>query len=174
MSRIPPADLETQQDTIRDFVTRRGKLNAFRMLANAPHAFVGWTRMVDELFASPTFSPRMREIVILRVAHLQGCRYELSHHAKIASSAGLTESQINAILGDIEAADFTSTERLLLDLVTELCTTHRLTDDSFAVGHDALGDNAFTELLMFVSCYYGLALVLNATDVDVDPYTFQP
>jgi 4-carboxymuconolactone decarboxylase len=31
-----------------------------------------------------------------------------------------------------------------------------------------LGDEAFTELLMLVSCYYGLALVLNAVDVEPD------
>ncbi len=31
-----------------------------------------------------------------------------------------------------------------------------------------LGDEGFTELLMLVSCYYGLALVLNAADLDVD------
>ncbi|BBX48773.1 hypothetical protein GCM10009641_01810 [Mycobacterium cookii] len=168
MSRIPPADLEAQPASIRDFTTRRGKLNAFRILANAPRVFAGWTQLVDELFDSPTFSPRTREAVILRVAHLQRSRYELSQHTGIARSAGLTEQQINAILGDLDADDFTDTERLVLDLVTELCTARRLTDDSFAACRAALGDEALTELLMIVSCYYGLALVLNAVDVDPD------
>ena len=133
--------------------------------------------MVDELFDSPTFSLRTREVVILRVAHLQGSRYELSQHTRIARTAGLTERQINAILddGDLDAADFSRTERVVLDLVTELCTTRRLTDESFAAGHSALGDEALTELLMLVSCYYGLALVLNAVDVDGDTAArFQP
>jgi 4-carboxymuconolactone decarboxylase len=177
MSRVPLTDLEAQPESIRDFAARRGNLNVFRVLANAPHVFVGWTQMVDELFDSPTFSLRTREVVILRVAHLQGSRYELSQHTGIARSAGLTEQQINAILddGDLDAADFSHTERIVLDLVTELCTTHRLTDDSFATGHAALGDEALTELLMLVSCYYGLALVLNAVDVDVDTAArFQP
>jgi 4-carboxymuconolactone decarboxylase len=31
-----------------------------------------------------------------------------------------------------------------------------------------LGDEGLTELLMLISCYYGLALVLNAADLDVD------
>jgi 4-carboxymuconolactone decarboxylase len=177
MSRVPLTDLEAQPESIRDFAARRGNLNVFRVLANAPHVFVGWTQMVDELFDSPTFSLRTREVVILRVAHLQGSRYELSQHTEIARSAGLTEQQINAILdnGDLDEADFSHTERIVLDLVTELCTTHRLTDDSFATGHAALGDEALTELLMLVSCYYGLALVLNAVDVDVDTAArFQP
>ena len=177
MSRIPLTDLEAQSAPVRDFASRRGNLNVFRVLANAPNVFSGWTQMVDELFDSPTFSLRTREVVILRVAHLQGSRYELSQHTGIARSAGLTQRQINAILddGDLDEADFSHTERVVLDLVTELCTTHRLTDDSFAAGHAALGDEALTELLMLISCYYGLALVLNAADVDVDTAArFQP
>jgi 4-carboxymuconolactone decarboxylase len=56
-----------------------------------------------------------------------------------------------------------------------LCSTHRLRDDSFATAHAAFGDEALTELLMIISCYYGLALVLNAVDLDVDAAArFQP
>ena len=168
MSRIPLIDLESQPEPIRDFAARRGNLNAFRVLANAPDVFAAWAQQVDELLDSPTFSLRTRELVILRVAHLQGSRYELSQHSGIARSAGLTERQVNAIRGDLDAANFTHTERVVLDLVTELCTTRRLTDESFAAAHSALGDKALTELLMLVSCYYGLALVLNAVDVDAD------
>ncbi len=177
MSRIPLADLDAQPEPIREFTARRGHLNAFRVLANAPDVFAGWTQMIDELFDSPTFSLRTREVVILRVAHLQGSRYELDQHTQIARDAGLTDHQIAAILddGDLDAADFSHIERVVLDLVTELCTTRRLTDGSFAAGHSALGDEALTELLMLVSCYYGLALVLNAVDVDTDTTArFQP
>jgi 4-carboxymuconolactone decarboxylase len=83
---------------------------------------------------------------------------------------GLTDQQIDAVLGagDPDDAGFGATERAALDVVTELCTTRRLSDGSFAEAHGIFGDEAFTELLMIVSCYYGLALVLNAADLDVD------
>ncbi|MDT5049873.1 MAG: hypothetical protein QOG75_5773 [Mycobacterium sp.] len=177
MSRIPLTSIEQLPEPIRQFMARRGNLNVFRLLANVPNVFVGWTQMVDELFDSPTFSLRMREVVILRVAHLQGSRYELAQHVGIARGAGLTEQQINAIIDtdDLDGAGFSRTERAVLDVVTELCGTHRLADDSFAAARAALGDEALTELLMLVSCYYGLALVLNAVDLDVDAAArFQP
>jgi 4-carboxymuconolactone decarboxylase len=176
MSRIPLASIEEQPEPIREWMARRGNLNVFRLLANAPQVFAGWTQMVDELFDSPTFSRRMREVVILRVAHLQGSCYELSQHVGIAGKAGLTEHQINAILtDDLDAAGFSAIERTALDVTTELCGTHRLRDDTFAAARDAFGDEALTELLMIISCYYGLALVLNATDLDVDAAaTFRP
>ena len=177
MSRIPLANIDDQPEPIREWMARRGNLNVFRLLANAPRVFAGWMQMVDELFDSPTFDLRMREVIILRVAHLQDSSYELAQHAGIARHAGLTDKQINAILdnGDVDAAGFSDTERTALEVTTELCTTHRLRDQSFAAAHAVFGDEALTELLMIISCYYGLALVLNATDLDVDATArFQP
>jgi 4-carboxymuconolactone decarboxylase len=177
MSRIPLASIDHQPGPIRQFMVRRGDLNVFRLLANAPHVFVGWSQMVDELFDSPTFDLRMKEVIILRVAHLQASRYEVDQHTGIARGAGLTEREINAIVGtdDFGAAGFSYTERAVLDLVTELCNTHRLRDESFAAAQAALGDEALTQALMIVSCYYGLALVLNAVDLDTDSAArFQP
>ena len=177
MSRIPLTSIEQQPEPVRQWMAHRGNLNVFRLLANAPQVFPGWTQMVDELFESPTFSRRMREVVILRVAHLQGSRYELSQHVGIARNAGLTDQQISAILdnGDLAASGFSNTERTALDVTTELCRTHRLRDDTFAAAQAVFGDEALTELLMIISCYYGLALVLNAADLDVDATArFQP
>ncbi|WP_428341811.1 carboxymuconolactone decarboxylase family protein [Mycobacterium sp.] len=149
MSRIPLIDIDQQNDAIRDFTARRGALNVFRVLANAPDVFAGWTQLVDELFDSPTFTLRTREVVILRVARLQNSRYELGQHIGIARAAGLTEAQISAIAEteDFDAAGLTDTECVLLDVVTELCGTHRLSDRTFARAHAVLGDEALTELL---------------------------
>jgi 4-carboxymuconolactone decarboxylase len=177
MSRIPLADLDQQPEYLRQWSARRGNLSVFRVLANAPNVFGGWTHMVDELFASPTFDARMREVVILRVAHLQASPYEVGQHMVLARDAGLTEQQISAIVGagDLDEAGFSPTERAALDVVTELCTTHQLSDDSFAAAQGIFGDEAFTELLMLISCYYGLALVLNAADLELDAGAhFQP
>jgi 4-carboxymuconolactone decarboxylase len=170
MSRIPLVNLDQQPDSIRQWAASRGNLNVFRLLANAPHVFGGWTEMVDELFASPTFDARMRELVILRVAHLQASPYELGQHVPLARSAGLTDQQIDAVMGagDLDKAGLGHAERIALDVATELCTTHHLSDDSFGTAHGVFGDQACTELLMLISCYYGLALVLNAADLDVD------
>jgi 4-carboxymuconolactone decarboxylase len=60
MSRIPLTSIEEQPEPMRQWMARRGNLNVFRLLANAPQVFPSWTQMVDELFDSPTFSRRMR------------------------------------------------------------------------------------------------------------------
>ena len=169
MSRIALTDVDQQPEAIRQFMARRGELNVFRLPANAPHVFVGWSQMLDALLESTPVSPRMRELIILRVAHLQDSSYELSRHLGLARSAHLTDAELNAITGDLGVAEFSGTECAVLELITELCTTHRLRDDTCGAAHDALGDAGLTELLMLISCYYWLALVLNAVDLDVDP-----
>ncbi|MCA2266326.1 carboxymuconolactone decarboxylase family protein [Mycobacterium marseillense] len=173
MTRMPLAHADEQPEHLRELLGRPDTLDVLRLIANAPNVFDGWSLMAGRLFDSPTFSARMREVIILRVAHLQDSPYELAQHVIFARNAGLTEHEIDALLGkaDLDAAQFSDGERLVIDTVTELCTTRRLSDDSFAAAHTLLGDEALTEMLMIVSCYYGLALVLNAVDLDIDAPT---
>lgn len=170
MTRMPLADAHEQPERIRELLGRPDTLDVVRLIANAPRVFEAWARMTGELLTSPTFTPRMREVIILRVAHLQDSAYELAQHVNFARQAGLGEHEIDALLGngDVHAVGFSSDERLVIDVVTELCTSRRLSDATFGAAHALLGDEALTELLMIVSCYYGLALVLNAVDLDID------
>lgn len=167
---MPLADADEQPEHLRELLARPDTLDVLRLIANAPNIFDGWAQMTGELFKSPTFSARMREVIILRVAHLQDSPYEIAQHVICARAAGLTEREIDALRSnaDLDAAGFSGNERLVIDTVTELCTTRRLSDDSFAAARALLGDEALTEMLMIVSCYYGLALVLNAVDLDID------
>ena len=171
MTRIPLVRVEDIPEAGRQFVDRRGGLNVYRLVANAPAVFVGWTRMVEDALDSPTFSARMRELVVLRVAHLQGSHYQMNHHLARAQHAGIPQHQLDAITsdGDLAAAGFDDTELVVLRFVTELCTTSHVGDNTFAAARVALGgDEVITELLMLVSLYYGLALVLNAAELELD------
>jgi 4-carboxymuconolactone decarboxylase len=174
MSRIPPLPVERTPAETRDFLRRRGALNVFRLLATAPRVFRGWTNMTDELLDSPTFSGRQRELVTLRVAHLQQCRYELAQHRDVARRAQsrISAQQIAALTGDgpLTPACFDDSELAVLNFVTELCTTNHVDEKSFERVHALLGTEGLTELLMLVSLYYGLALVLNATELDIDDH----
>ena len=170
MTRLALVAPEEMPEATREFVDRRGVLAVFRLLANAPAVFAGWTRMVDEVLDSPTFSPRMRELVILRVAYLQASSYEMGQHIDFGRDAGISQHQLDAVTSgrDLAAAGFDDTELAVLQFVTELCTTKHVGDETFASARVALGDEALTELLILISLYYGLALVLNAAELELD------
>lgn len=174
MSRIPPMPAERLPAETQDFLQRRGALNVFRLLATAPRVFGGWTKMTDELLSSPTFSLREREMVTLRVAYLQRCPYELAQHTDIAkrTQSGISGQQIAALLSDgqLDQTCFDEAELDVLNFVSDLCTTHHVDIESFTRVHALLGADGITELLMLVGLYYGLALVLNATELDIDDH----
>jgi alkylhydroperoxidase family enzyme len=56
----------------------------------------------------------------------------------------------------------------VLHLTSELVTTRSISEAVFDQVHTALGSEATVEVLMVISRYAGLALMLNALDVDLD------
>lgn len=173
MSRIPLRTVGDSPDDVRGFMLRRGNLNVFRLLVNAPKAFHGWTVWVDELLDSTTFTARLRELVILRVAYLMESGYETLQHVDVATRVGISEHQIAALapFRNLENVGFSDLELAVLTFVTELITTKHVSDEVFTSVHEVLGDEATVELLMLVHLYGGLALALNAVNLEVDTNT---
>ncbi|GAA3681467.1 carboxymuconolactone decarboxylase family protein [Nonomuraea antimicrobica] len=170
MSRIPLTPVESVTPTARDFMRRRGELNVFRLLAGAPKVFDGWTTMVDAQLDSHTFSPRLRELVILRIAHLRHCAYEIAQHTDLARDAGVSDAEISALSVEGPVPGLAEPESTVLAFVGELCVTGTVTQATFSAARAVLGEAALTELLLLVSLYYGLALVLNAAEPGIDDH----
>jgi alkylhydroperoxidase family enzyme len=96
--------------------------------------------------------------------------YELGQHRDVARTAGVNTDEIKAVTSESswKTADFSPVERALLHLTTELLTTRNVSAEVFDQVHTALGPEATTEVLMVIGRYAGLALMLNALDVDLD------
>jgi alkylhydroperoxidase family enzyme len=88
----------------------------------------------------------------------------------VARTAGVSSDEINAVTSEStwQTADFNPVELAVLRLTTELLTTRNVSDKVFEQVHTALGSEATVEVLMVISRYSGLALMLNALDVDLD------
>jgi len=148
-----PADMAPRA---RELTQARGNLNVYRTLANA-----------DKVFTLPT---RLRELVVLRTAHLMECDYELGQHRDVARNAGLSSAEIDAVLSanSWQTYPFDEGEVAVLQLATELLITRGVAPDTFERVHAALGSQATVEVLMVVGRHAGLALMLNTLDVDLD------
>jgi AhpD family alkylhydroperoxidase len=170
MTRIAYRQPEEMTEQARELTLKRGNLNVYRALANADKVFPGWMLAGQAALTSPVLPVRLRELVVLRTAYLMDCPYELGQHRDVARTAGLSGDEINAVISesDWETADFDPVELALLHLTTELLTTRSVSTEVFDHVHTALGSEATVELLMVISRYAGLALMLNALDVDLD------
>ena len=170
MTRIPYRRPEDMTEQARELTLERGTLNVYRVLANAEEVYTGWMLAGRAALTSPVLSRRLRELVVLRTAYLMDCAYELGQHSDIARTAGLTENEIKAVVSDSDwqTAGFSSAELAVLQLTTELLTTRGAAAALVDQVHVELGSEATVEVLMIIGRYAGLALMLNALDVDLD------
>ncbi|HUB56899.1 MAG TPA: carboxymuconolactone decarboxylase family protein [Mycobacterium sp.] len=170
MTRIAFRQPEEMTEQARELTAARGNLNVYRALANAEKVFTGWMLAGNAALTSPVVPVKLRELVVLRTAYLMDSPYELGQHRDVARTAGLSSDEINAVTSesDWEAAGFDTTELALLRLTYELLTTRNVSAEVFDQVHTDLGSEATMEVLMVISRYAGLALMLNALEVDLD------
>jgi AhpD family alkylhydroperoxidase len=170
MTRIAYRRPEDMTEQARELTAERGNLNVYRTLANAENVFTGWMLAGRDALTSPVLPRRLRELVTLRTAYLMDCSYELGQHRDIARTAGVSADEIDAVTtdSDWETGFFESTELVVLQLATELLETRGVAVPLFDQVRDALGPEATVEVLMVIARYAGLALMLNAFDVDLD------
>jgi AhpD family alkylhydroperoxidase len=170
MTRIAYRWPEEMTDQARELTLKRGNLNVYRALANAGQVFTGWMLAGQAALTSPVLPVRLRELVVLRTAYLMDCPYELGQHRDVARTAGVSVEEINAITSesDWQPTHFDPVELAVLHLTTELVTTRSVSAEVFDQVHTALGSEATVEVLMVINRYSGLALMLNALEVDLD------
>ena len=170
MTRIAYRRPEEMTDRARGLTLERGNLNVYRALANAEKVFTGWMLAGQAALTSPVLPVRLRELVVLRTAYLMDCPYELGQHRDVVRTAGVSSDEVNAITSesDWETADFSPAELSVLHLTTDLLTARSVSAPVLDQMHMALGSEATVEVLMVINRYPGLALMLNALEVDFD------
>jgi AhpD family alkylhydroperoxidase len=170
MARIAYRQLDQMTAQARELTVERGNLNVYRALANAEKVFTGWMLAGQAALTSKVLPVRLRELVVLRTAYLMDCPYELGQHRDVARTAGVSGDEISAITSESnwQTADFSPVELAVVHLTTELLTTRNVSAAVFDQVHMALGSEATVEVLMIINRYSGLALMLNALDVDLD------
>jgi 4-carboxymuconolactone decarboxylase len=77
---------------------RGGQLSALdRLLLHSPPVAEGWNALLGALRSATTLPADLRELIILRVAVLNGAAFEWTAHEPIARRAGLDDGQLAAL-----------------------------------------------------------------------------
>jgi 4-carboxymuconolactone decarboxylase len=77
---------------------RGGQLSALdRLLLHSPPVAEGWNALLGALRSGTTLPADLRELIILRVAVLNGAAFEWTAHEPIARRAGLDDAQLAAL-----------------------------------------------------------------------------
>ncbi|MCV7100353.1 carboxymuconolactone decarboxylase family protein [Mycobacterium palustre] len=110
------------------------------------------------------------ELVILRVAHLRACEYELQHHRRMARNQGLDDDMQSAVFGwpDRASERLTARQRALLSATDELVEDRTLTDATWRELANHLDRRQLIEFCLLATQYDGLAATMSALDIPLD------
>jgi 4-carboxymuconolactone decarboxylase len=147
-------------------------LNVFRMLAHNPGVLSAFMRLGSAFLNKGVLPPREREIVILRVGRQCGSEYEFGQHTTIGARVGLSEDEIATLATDSGAGvAWTGREAMLIALADEICSTDRLSVESFAALSTEWSPSELVELVVLVGYYRLVSGFLNTFEVPLDPGT---
>ena len=166
-------DLAEPAALVEAIRVRRGGalLNLDRMLLHSPPFAEGWNRFLGTVRSQLSLPPRLRELVICTIGHLNNAPYEVHQHAAPFLAAGGTPEQL-AALADPDAAArdeqrFDAGERIALRLAIGLTRDSAVTPELLAAARSALGsDQQLVELVGVIATYNMVSRFLVALGVE--------
>ena len=139
--------------------------NVLSTLVRHPKLTRAYLRFSSYLLYGSTLPPRIREQIILRVAHRRGCAYEWAHHLEIGKEAGLSNADIEAAQTGQSKDAFDSA---LMNAVDELDEKTNISDQTWAALGERLDEQQRMDLVFTTGNYIALAMALNTFGVEVE------
>lgn len=149
-------------------VTGTGPPAIFTTLGRTRGTFTGWLHFAARLMPFGSLPRREAELVILTVAHARSCAYEEEHHRRLGRRAGLSEAEIEALLGGPPVETFSERERVLQETARLLVQARDLDDEQWARLRAVTSERESVELLLLAGHYDMLATTLNTLRVPPD------
>ncbi|MCK0176545.1 MULTISPECIES: carboxymuconolactone decarboxylase family protein [Mycobacteriaceae] len=141
--------------------------NLVATLLRHPKLARGFLRFNFQLLYGSTLPARLRELAVLRVAHLSGCTYEWQHHVIMGREVGLTDESIEGAARG-EAVD--ELDRAVLTAVDELRGSDNVSDHTWSALSMHLDEHQLMDLIFTIGCYGALAMAINTFGVEPDPH----
>jgi AhpD family alkylhydroperoxidase len=146
----------------------RRPLGLFLVLGRHRPLFRAWLYFSARLLRGSVLRRREVELVILRVATLRDCAYELDHHLRLGRNAGLTDAELADVRTGSTAPGWSPRERALLTTVEELHHDKDIADDTWATLRTHFPERAGIEICLLAGHYELLATTITALRLPVD------
>jgi AhpD family alkylhydroperoxidase len=145
---------------------RGGRLSTLdRLLLHSPPVAEGWNALLGALRGGTTLPADLRELVILRIAVLNGAPFEWLSHEPIGRRAGLTDRQLAALRADTPEPVWSPVQAAVLAFTDASTRAVEVPDDVFAAVREHLDDRQVVELVTLVAGYAMVSRFLVALRV---------
>ena len=168
MARLSYANLEDPEarPLVERIVAERGSvLHLYQMLLHSPTVAQGWLAHLTGIRQRATLSGRLRELVIMRVALVNGAPYEADQHAPIALREGVSQAQLDALAEWENSTIFDAQDRAVL-AYTDAMTRHvQVPDSVFKEVRAHFSDRELVELTATIATYNMVSRFLEALEI---------
>jgi alkylhydroperoxidase family enzyme len=150
---------------------RKGSLiNVYKLLLHCPDLAQTWFDHNGAVRWKTLLSGRLREIVIIRIAHLNGVAYVLGQHVPdLALAEGLTLAECEALVDWRASSLFDPRERAALAYADAMTLSTSVPDDVFAAVRRHFNDREIVELSVLIGTYIMHNRVMKALAIDLEP-----
>lgn len=168
MARIPYADLtnpEAKPLVERIVAERGGVLHLYQMLLHSPPVASGWLNYLTAIRQQSTLPGGLRELVIMRIAVLNGAPYEAEQHAPIALREGVSQVQLDDLDKWKESKNYDATQRAVLAYTDAMTKDIHVSPEVFAAVKAVMTDRLIVELTATVGAYNMVSRFLEALQI---------
>ncbi len=154
---VPPRDPESPKG-----------MNAMGVLAHHPELTNAYNQLIRHALYFTTLTPRQRELLVLRVAHLREATYEWAQHVYQGGVAGLSAEEMARVRDGSGAPEWSPLERALLAAADELVADARIGDSTYAALAAELDTQQIMDVVFTVGAYEVFAMAMRTFDVELD------
>ncbi len=153
--RIPPVAPGTRPE-LAELEARirgaRGRLSPlYQVLLNSPALASGWEHFFTVIRQQTSVPAALRELVILRIAVLNGAPYEFEAHVPHALAAGMTQEAIEGLRNNSAVLD--GIERLVVQYTEAMTRKLQVDDALFEELRTRFDDKTLVELTATIAGY---------------------
>jgi len=150
-------------------LAERGRVSLlYQALLNSPPIAAGWERLLTAVRNQTAVPADLRELMILRVAVLNGAAFEFDAHVPHAEQAGVGAAKIAALRSVVlpEGAEaFAPIERLLLEVTDAMTRDVRVPDALMARLQQHFDARGIVEVVATVAAYNMVSRLLVALNI---------
>jgi len=117
---------------------------------------------------------KLNEFAILVIARQWRSQVEWFAHAPIAAKAGLSPDLIAELKTNKRPSNMAEDEAVVYDFVTELTTTQKVSDETFARARKVFNDQQIVDLASVAGNYVMVAMILAMAEQSVPPDKEEP
>jgi 4-carboxymuconolactone decarboxylase len=167
MPRVPYVDDSADTEVAQRMRARRGGklLSLDRMLLHSPIAADGWNVFLGAVRGGTSLDGLIRELIILRIAVLNGAGYEYEAHLPPARAAGAREEWLLGVREWQTSDQFSQVERAVLAFTDAVTVSVAVPDPLFAALEPHFSERELVEIALVASVYNSVSRFLVAMGI---------